>query len=106
MDGGPVRPGAVRRRDFLVLDVATKNCVKGHPGSSDYAQVATLAHETQLELLHLLIETQRLVNALPPAASERAMGLVLDRVQTVTTPTEPPLSSSRETSWSTVRSAA
>jgi diguanylate cyclase len=46
--------------------------------------VATLARDTQLELLHYVIETQRLVNALPPAASERAMGLVLDRVQTVT----------------------
>jgi len=46
--------------------------------------VATLARDTQLELLHYVIETQRLVNALPPAASDRVMGLVLDRVQTVT----------------------
>ena len=46
--------------------------------------MATLAHDTQLELLHYVIETQRLVNALPAAAADRVMSLVLDRVQTVT----------------------
>ena len=46
--------------------------------------VATLARDTQLELLHYVIETQRLVNALPAAAADRAMDVVLDRVQTVT----------------------
>jgi diguanylate cyclase len=46
--------------------------------------VATLARDTQLELLHYVIETQRLVNALPAGASDRAMDVVLERVQTVT----------------------
>jgi diguanylate cyclase len=46
--------------------------------------VATLARDTQLELLHYVIETQRLVNALPAGAADRAMDVVLDRVQTVT----------------------
>jgi diguanylate cyclase len=46
--------------------------------------VATLARDTQLELLHYVIETQRLVNALPAGSADRAMDVVLDRVQTVT----------------------
>jgi len=46
--------------------------------------VATTARETQLDLLHYVIETQRLVNVLPAAATDRAIGVVLDRVQAVT----------------------
>ena len=46
--------------------------------------MATLARDTQLELLHYVIETQRLVNALPAGSSDRAMEVVLERVQTVT----------------------
>lgn len=46
--------------------------------------MATLARDTQLELLHYVIETQRLVNALPAGSSDRAMDVVLERVQTVT----------------------
>ena len=32
-----------RLKFSLVLDIATKNCVKGRFGSSEYAEVATLA---------------------------------------------------------------
>lgn len=46
--------------------------------------MATTARDTQLDLLHYVIETQRLVNVLPAAATDRAIGVVLDRVQTVT----------------------
>jgi diguanylate cyclase (GGDEF)-like protein len=46
--------------------------------------VATTARETQLDLLHYVIETQRLVNVLPASATDRAIGAVLERVQTVT----------------------
>ncbi len=46
--------------------------------------MATLTRDTQLDLLHYVIETQRLVNALPAPAAHRAIGLVLERVQTVT----------------------
>jgi diguanylate cyclase len=46
--------------------------------------VATLTRDTQLDLLEYVIETQRLVNAVPAAAGERAVGILLDRVQTVT----------------------
>jgi diguanylate cyclase len=53
-------------------------------GSSDFNSVATTARDTELDLLHYLIETQRLVNVLPAAATDRAVGVVLDRVQTVT----------------------
>jgi diguanylate cyclase (GGDEF)-like protein len=68
----------------LVLDVATKNCVKSNIALSEEGDVATLARDTQLELLHYVIETQRLVNALPAGSADRAMDVVLDRVQTVT----------------------
>jgi diguanylate cyclase (GGDEF)-like protein len=46
--------------------------------------VATIARDTQLDLLHYVIETQRLVNDVPAAATDRALEVVLDRVQTVT----------------------
>ena len=58
--------------------------LKGGLGSSDCSSVATLTRDTQLDLLHYVIETQRLVNAIPTAAAERAIGRVLERVQTVT----------------------
>jgi diguanylate cyclase len=58
--------------------------LKSWLGESELTDVATLARDTQLELLHYVIETQRLVNALPAAAADRAMDVVLDRVQTVT----------------------
>ena len=58
--------------------------LKSDLGCSDCTDVATTARDTQLELLHYVIETQRLVNAVPAAATDRAIGLVLDRVQTVT----------------------
>jgi diguanylate cyclase (GGDEF)-like protein len=46
--------------------------------------VATTARETQLDLLQYVIETQRLVNVLPSVATDRAIGVVLNRVQTIT----------------------
>jgi diguanylate cyclase (GGDEF)-like protein len=46
--------------------------------------VATIARDTQLDLLHYVIETQRLVNDVPAAGADRALEVVLDRVQTVT----------------------
>jgi diguanylate cyclase len=46
--------------------------------------VATLAGDTQVDLLHYVIETQRLVNAVPATASDRAVGILLDRVQSAT----------------------
>ncbi len=46
--------------------------------------MATTARETQLDLLQYVVETQRLVNVLPAAATDRAISVVLDRVQTVT----------------------
>jgi diguanylate cyclase len=58
--------------------------LKGGLASSDFSGVATLTRDTQLDLLHYVIETQRLVNAIPTAAADQAIGLVLDRVQTVT----------------------
>ena len=58
--------------------------LKGRLGSSEFSDVATLARDTQLDLLHYVIETQRLVNAIPAAAADRAIGLLLERVQTVT----------------------
>jgi diguanylate cyclase len=62
----------------------TKNCFKRTHSFSEELGVATLARDTQLELLHYVIETQRLVNALPAGAADRAMDVVLERVQTVT----------------------
>jgi diguanylate cyclase (GGDEF)-like protein len=53
-------------------------------GLSEFSKVATTTRHTQLDLLHYVIETQRLVNAVPAAAAERALGVVLERVQTVT----------------------
>ena len=49
-----------------------------------FSDVATITRDTQLDLLHYVIETQRLVNAQPAAAAKHAIGVVLDRVQTVT----------------------
>ena len=46
--------------------------------------MATTTRHTQLDLLQYVIETQRLVNAVPLAAANRAIGIVLDRVQIVT----------------------
>lgn len=46
--------------------------------------MASSTRETQPDLLEYLTETQRLVNAMPAAASDRAVNIVLDRVQTVT----------------------
>lgn len=58
--------------------------LKQHPGGSEFTNVATLTRDTQLDLLHYVIETQRIVNAVPATAADRAVDLVLDRVQTVT----------------------
>ena len=61
--------------------------LKGWLTPSDFPSVATITRDTQLDLLHYVIETQRLVNAVPTTGlkgSERAIGLVLDRVQVVT----------------------
>jgi diguanylate cyclase (GGDEF)-like protein len=46
--------------------------------------VATIARGTQLDLLHHVIETQRMVNAVPGTGGDRALEVVLERVQTVT----------------------
>lgn len=46
--------------------------------------MTTLSRDTQLDLLHHVIETQRLVNAVPATAADRAVGILLDRVQSVT----------------------
>lgn len=51
---------------------------------AELSEVATTARGTQLDLLHYVIETQRLVNAVPGAAGDRALQVVLERVQTVT----------------------
>jgi diguanylate cyclase (GGDEF)-like protein len=58
--------------------------LKRRRGSSDFSFVATTARDTQRDLLHYVIETQRLVNVLPTAGTDRAIGIVLDRVQAVT----------------------
>ena len=58
--------------------------LKRRSGSSDFSIVATTARDTQRDLLHYVIETQRLVNVLPAAGTDRAIGIVLDRVRTVT----------------------
>ena len=58
--------------------------LKRRTGKAEFTQVETIARGTQLDLLHYVIETQRLVNAVPEAASDRALEVVLDRVQTVT----------------------
>jgi diguanylate cyclase len=58
--------------------------LKHRPHRSDFTEVATLARGTQLDLLHYVIETQRLVNAVPAAAGDSALDVLLDRVQTVT----------------------
>jgi diguanylate cyclase (GGDEF)-like protein len=58
--------------------------LKHRPRCTDFTAVATIARGTQLDLLHYVIETQRLVNAVPGAAGDRALEVVLERVQTVT----------------------
>jgi diguanylate cyclase (GGDEF)-like protein len=58
--------------------------LKHRPRRSEFTEVATLARGTQLDLLHYVIETQRLVNAVPAAAGDSALDVLLDRVQTVT----------------------
>ena len=58
--------------------------LKRHGGPDDFSLVATTARATQLDLLHYVIETQRMVNVLPAAGTDRAIGIVLERVQTVT----------------------
>ena len=61
--------------------------LKGWFSQSDFWYVATITRDTQLDLLHYVIESQRLVNAVPTTGlkgSERVIGLVLDRVQIVT----------------------
>ena len=58
--------------------------LKSRLGSSESTNVATITRDTQLDLLEYVIETQRLVNAVPAAAADRAVGILLDRVQTVT----------------------
>lgn len=61
-----------------------KIVLKHRPCHSDFTDVGTLARGTQLDLLHYVIETQRLVNAVPTAAGDSALEVLLDRVQTVT----------------------
>jgi diguanylate cyclase (GGDEF)-like protein len=58
--------------------------LKRHGAGSEFTPVATTARESQLDLLHYVIETQRRVNVLPSAATDRAVGIVLDRVQAAT----------------------
>ena len=58
--------------------------LKHSPWPSDFTDVATLARGTQLDLLRFVVETQRLVNAVPVAAGDSALDVFLDRVQTVT----------------------
>lgn len=58
--------------------------LKGHLVPSEFTNVATITRDTQLDLLHYVIETQRLVNAVPAADADRAIDVVMDRVQTVT----------------------
>ena len=61
--------------------------LKGRCSASEFSYVATITRDTQLDLLHYVIETQRLVNAVPATGlkgSERVIGVVLDRVQIVT----------------------
>jgi diguanylate cyclase len=58
--------------------------LKRHPAPSEFTNVATITRDTQLELLHYVIETQRLVNAVPATDANRAIDVVVERVQTVT----------------------
>ena len=68
----------------MVGPVEREIVLKGHLGSSDFSLVSTLTRDTQLDLLHYVIEAQRLVNAIPAVAGDQAIELVLHRVQTVT----------------------
>jgi diguanylate cyclase (GGDEF)-like protein len=78
-------PGDVRNRSFPRSRPLPQRIVLKHLGRpTDFTAVATIAPGTQLDLLHYLIETQRLVNAVPGAAGDRALDVVLERVQTVT----------------------
>ena len=78
-------PGVARNRGFPRSRALPQGIVLKHRrGKADFTQVATIARGTQLDLLHYVIETQRLVNAVPGAAGDRALEVVLDRVQTVT----------------------
>jgi diguanylate cyclase len=84
-----VRPGGHpktgRHRDFPWSGPLQQEIVlKSHQGSSEFTIVATITRDTQLDLLQYVIETQRLVNAVPAQAGDRALGILLDRVQTVT----------------------
>jgi diguanylate cyclase (GGDEF)-like protein len=58
--------------------------LKRPPASSEFSVVATITRNTQHDLLHYVIETQRLVNVVPTSAAARAIDLVVERVQTVT----------------------
>ncbi len=86
--GGVRKPGTVKSAFALVPEtgrypLAGDIGLKGLPGSSDTTEVATMTRDTQVDLLHFAIETQRLVNA-GPQDPERVMGVVIERVQVVT----------------------
>ena len=88
VDGSPPSCREVPHRRFPWPGPLQHRIVlKGWFTPSDFPSVATITRDTQLDLLHYVIETQRLVNAVPTTGlkgSERAIGLVLDRVQIVT----------------------
>ncbi len=82
-----VHPASVtpRKQSFpWSSDLQQEIVLKNHPNSADFTHVATLTRDTQLDLLHYVLETQRLVNAVPAAAADRTVDLVLDRIRTVT----------------------
>ena len=67
----------------MAWGISEPNVLKRTDRSSDIHRVATISRETDLDRLHFLIETQRLINAGAPEA-ERVMAVVLERVQHVT----------------------
>src|SRR5277367_6562936 len=84
-DGTPPRSRSSQESGFpLVPGVAQRIVLKKGRRPADSTAVATIARGTQLDLLHHVIETQRMVNAVPGAGGDRALEVVLERVQTVT----------------------
>ncbi len=75
----PLGPG----RTAVAWGISEPNVLKRTDRSSDIHRVATISRETDLDRLHFLIETQRLINA-GASEAERVMAVVLERVQHIT----------------------
>ena len=57
--------------------------LKADAAASEISKVATITRDTRVDLLHYLIETQRLLNA-GSMESDRVMGVVIERAQAAT----------------------